>query len=100
MYQKSKYKYADLPVFRYQVYDQATLKFSDVPIIPPREKPPLVDEELADNYWKEVTADSPKDTGTAEEGGDGDAGPSSSNEQAEAAGPVEEELSKGKFLSK
>ena len=36
-----KYQYAQLPVFKYQVYDRESTKFSYVPIIPPVERPPV-----------------------------------------------------------
>lgn len=36
------YNYAKLPVFKYQTFDRASLQFSDVPIVPPDYKTPLV----------------------------------------------------------
>lgn len=48
-----KYEYAQLPVFKYQTFDRESLQFSDVPIIPPTAKPPVVGDDDADEPLKE-----------------------------------------------
>ena len=95
MSRKPKYKYADLPVFKYQVYDREQLTFSDVPIIPSGAKPPLVDEDLTDDYWKEVTApNEPEDAVKSEDNGN-----SSSHEEANELAPAAEVQETGKRCS-
>ena len=66
----SKFQYAQLPVFHYQVWDKDSLNFSNVPIIPPNAKPPVIDDDNADfDYWKGVASD---DNIEDDGGGNGD----------------------------
>lgn len=56
---QDKYKYAQLPVFKYQTFDRESLQFSDIPIIPPNAKAPVVHDDDADEPLKE--GDGPMD---------------------------------------
>lgn len=41
----SPYVYAQLPIYHYQTFDRQNVKFSNIPIIPPNPKPPVIDKE-------------------------------------------------------
>lgn len=55
-----KYMYAQIPAFHYQTFDRQSLKFSNVPIIPPNSKPPTADE-VTDSTTKGDEAAGPAD---------------------------------------
>ena len=56
---QGQFKYAQLPVFKYQTFDRESLQFSDIPIIPPIADPPVVLDDDADEPLKE--GDGPMD---------------------------------------